>query len=47
MVTDGLPMYDMNEKYIYFNHYMFLNKPDRSRGKTEFKDDSILIHIDI
>lgn len=47
MVTDGLPMYDMNEKYIYFNHYMFLNKPERNMNNNLLKDDSILMHIDI
>ena len=39
-------MYTINEKYIYFNHYFFLNKEDnRSLIKTDLTDNSILLYI--
>ena len=47
MVTDGLPMYTVNEKYIYFNHYYFLNKQHRGKCITNLIDDTILSHINI
>lgn len=42
MVTDGLEMYNINEKYIFFNHYYFLNKKDRGKKLTKLIDGSIL-----
>lgn len=46
-VTDGLPIYDVDERYIFFNHYFYLNKPNRGKDKTSFTDDSILRHLTI
>ena len=45
MVTDGLPMYSLNENEIYFNHYCFLNKLDRGKNNTTNIDNSILVHL--
>jgi hypothetical protein len=45
MVTSGKPMCTINEKYIYFNHYLYLNKVDRGIKQTEFIDDTILQHL--
>jgi hypothetical protein len=45
MVTDGLPMYTLDEKDIYFNHYYFLNKSNRGTDKTDFIDDSIMMDL--
>jgi hypothetical protein len=45
VVTDGLPMYTISETFIYFNHYIFLNKPFRGRNKTILTDNSILRHL--
>lgn len=45
MVTNGLPMYNINEKYIYFNHYFFLNKKNRGLNKTNLIDKTILLHL--
>ena len=42
MVTKGKPMYLINEKDAYFNHYIYLNKSARGRNKTLLKDNSIL-----
>ena len=43
MVTDGLPMYTVDETFIYFNHYYFLNKGNyRGLNQTDITDDSIL-----
>jgi hypothetical protein len=42
MVTSGKPMYSVEPKYMYFNHYCYLNKQDRSRNKTPFTDNTIL-----
>ena len=44
-VTSGKPMYCVNEKYIYFNHYIYLNKSNRGRNKTSLIDDTILINL--
>lgn len=45
MVTSGKPMYDIDEKYIYFNHYYYLNKNSRGRNNTMLIDDTILSHL--
>ena len=45
LITNGKPMYNVNPKYIYFNHYYFLNKHDRGRTRTNMTDKSILRHI--
>lgn len=45
MVTSGKPMYTLEEKDAFFNHYCYLNKPDRCKNKTTFTDNSILVHI--
>jgi hypothetical protein len=44
-VTHGLPMYTISESFIYFNHYVFLNKQFRGRNKTILTDNSILRHL--
>jgi hypothetical protein len=44
-VTNGKPIYNVNEKYIYFNHYYFLNKTSRGKNQTKLTDDSILLHL--
>jgi hypothetical protein len=43
-ITNGKKMFNVNSKYIYFNHYVFLNKSNRGKNKYKFKDDSILKH---
>jgi hypothetical protein len=45
MVTSGKPMYGINKKNAYFNHYIYLNKSNRGRNKTELIDNSILQHL--
>jgi hypothetical protein len=45
MVTSGKPMYSVNKKYAYFNHYYYLNKNDRGKNITLHVDQSILFHI--
>lgn len=47
MVIDGYSysIYDVNKKYVFFNHYYFLNKDIRGRNKTDLIDKSILLHI--
>lgn len=45
MITIGKKMYTLSSKYIYFNHYVFLNKKDRGRNKSNLTDDTILRHI--
>jgi hypothetical protein len=45
MVTSGKPMYNINAKNAYFNHYFYLNKKDRGRNETPLTDDTILTHI--
>lgn len=42
MVTDGLPIYRVDESLLYFNHYYFLNKQSRGRQQTNIVDDTIL-----
>ena len=44
-ITSGKPMYNINEKFAYFNHYFYLNKKDRGRNKTSLTDNSILKHL--
>ena len=45
MITDGKPMFLLDEKDIFFNHYVFLNKIDRGKNITDIIDNSILRHI--
>jgi len=45
MVTSGKPMYNIDEKYAFFNHYYYLNKSDRGKNNTELKDETILLHL--
>lgn len=45
MVTSGKIMYNVNEKYVYFNHYYYLNKSNRGRNQTNLIDDTILLHL--
>lgn len=44
MITSGKYMIKIPSEYIYFNHYVFLNKSSRGRDKCDFKDESILKH---
>ena len=44
-VTSGKPMYNVNEKHAYFNHYFYLNKNNRGKTVTDLIDDSILKHL--
>jgi len=46
MVTSGKQMYTVDYKYLYFNHYIFLNKSDRGRGRdmSDLQDKTILKH---
>lgn len=44
MVTKGKKMYNIDCKYIYFNHYIFLNKTNRGKNKTNLEDKTILKH---
>lgn len=46
MRTSGKQMYDINEKYAFFNHYVYLNKSDRGRNNTNLIDDTILVHLE-
>jgi GR25 family glycosyltransferase involved in LPS biosynthesis len=41
MITLGHQMYTIDEKILFFNHYLFLNKKDRGNNKTDLIDDSI------
>ena len=45
MITSGKEMYNVNEKYGYFNHYFFLNKTTRGRNKTNLTDNSLSIYL--
>jgi hypothetical protein len=44
-ITDGKPMVLLDESDVFFNHYVYLNKTDRGKNKTEYLDNSILRHI--
>lgn len=45
MITDGKPMFVIDEQYIFFNHYTFLNKKNRGKNVTNHMDSSILKHL--
>ena len=45
MITTGKPMYSIEPKKIYFNHYCYLNKATRGRNKTNIIDNSIEKHL--
>ncbi len=45
MITYGKPMYTINKKYAYFNHYYYLNKANRGNNKTDLIDNTILLHL--
>jgi hypothetical protein len=44
MITNGKQMYNIDSKYVYFNHYFFLNKASRGRDKCVLLDKTILTH---
>ena len=46
MITSGKQMYNINSKYLYFNHYIFLNKLKRGRDISDLQDKTILKHCD-
>ena len=41
MVTLGKPIYSVDDKLAYFNHYYFLNKTNRGKNNTNLIDDTI------
>jgi hypothetical protein len=44
-ITDGKPMFLLDETHVFFNHYIYLNKLERGKNKTNNTDNSILRHI--
>jgi hypothetical protein len=44
-VTDGSPVHLVDEKDMFFNHYVYLNKPERGKERTNHSDQSIRIHM--
>ena len=46
MIKSGKQMYNINSKYLYFNHYIFLNKLKRGRDISDLQDKTILKHCD-
>ena len=46
MITTGKKMYDISSRCLYFNHYLFLNKLERGRDKSDLQDKTILKHCD-
>jgi len=44
-ITDGKPMFLLDEQHVFFNHYVFLNKIERGKNITDDLDNSILRHI--
>jgi len=44
MITSGKQMYNIDFKYLYFNHYIFLNKSKRGRDISYLQDRTILKH---
>jgi len=44
MITSGKQMYNINYKYLYFKHYIFLNKLNRGRDIYDLQDKTILKH---
>ena len=51
-ITSGKRVYDINSKYLYFNHYIFLNKKEKDKGRHRvgrfptMQDKTILKHCD-
>ena len=43
-IINGKQMYEIDSKYIYFNHYYFLNKTKRGRVISYLQDKTILKH---
>ncbi len=41
----GKPIYTVDYKYLYFNHYYFLNKSNRGKNSSFLRDNSILKHL--
>lgn len=46
MITRGKQMYSIESEYIYFNHYIFLNKLKRGMDISDLQDNTILKHCD-
>ena len=44
-ITDGKTSVILSDHDIFFNHYLYLNKTDRGRNKTDHIDSSILRHL--
>jgi len=44
-ITDGKPSIVLDDHDIFFNHYVYLNKTDRGKNKTDHTDSSILRHL--
>jgi hypothetical protein len=45
MIVSGKPKITIPNKILYFNHYMFLNKTDRGREKSDLLDLSMIKNI--
>jgi hypothetical protein len=45
MIVSGKPKITIPTKILYFNHYMFLNKTDRGREKSDLLDLSMIKNI--
>ena len=43
-ITSGEQMFTIDSKYIYFNHYIFLNKAIRGKDISYLEDKTILKH---
>lgn len=41
-IATGNRVVPISEDIVYFNHYFFLNKLNRGKNRTKFKDNSIL-----
>jgi hypothetical protein len=44
MIVEGKPMFEVDERIAFFNHYYFLNKTTRGFNRTELTDSSIQRH---
>ena len=45
MIVEGKPMFEVDERIAFFNHYYFLNKTMRGFNRPTRTDNSILRHI--
>ena len=47
MIVEGKPMFEVDERIAFFNHYYFLNKTTRGFNRPRRTDNSILRHINL